>query len=356
VNVNKNISKIIYFLLAVILGLALFFPQKKYMLEFFVAFILVFVIMPYYINWAHEKNITNIDCHKPNKPKYANMGGFVLLIGYFIGLFCIFPFVKGYDLFAIMSGAFSVLLVGFVGAFDDLFRLTELQKIILLLMGSIPLIATLAGDSIITVPFLGGVNIGYFYPFLIIPILMLVYSNSTNMLAGYNGLEAGLAIITLLFFIFSAIILNNSLVLIILIPLLGALIAFYYFNAYPAQVIFGDVGTLSIGASFAVAMILGNIEFIGILLTLIYLINFGLYALFYFFIRGKGAHISTCDKTGHLIPTYYEKNGKKHMGWQAVYYIMEHLYKGKLTEKKLVRNFFILHFAISLVVFLIYFL
>ena len=349
-------DKIIYFLLAVLFGIGLFFPIRKYICEFFISFLIVFLIMGFYIKWAHKKEITNVDCHKYNKPKFADMGGYILLLGFFIGLFSIFPFVSGFDLYSIMAGAFTVLLVGFVGSFDDLFKFNEFQKILLLLVASIPLVAILAGNHTVTIPFYGPLSLGWVYSFVIIPILILVYSNATNMLAGYNGLEVGLGIITILFMIFASLIMGNYLVMVILVPMLGALIGFYYYNAYPAKVILGDVGNLAIGASIATAMIIGNMEIIGVLLTLIYLVNFGLYAIHIFIVRGKGKTISTCDKNGHLIPTYYEKNGKTFIGWHAIYYLMEHVYKGKLTEKGLVRNFFILHFIISLVVFLIYFL
>jgi UDP-N-acetylglucosamine--dolichyl-phosphate N-acetylglucosaminephosphotransferase len=284
------------------------------------------------------------------------MGGFIVLFGFFLGCFASFPFVSGFDLYSLIAGCFSILLVGFVGSFDDLFRLNEIQKVLLLLVAAVPLMATLSGTSTIYVPLFGNFDLSYIYYFAIIPIMILVYSNSTNMLAGYNGLEAGLGIITLLFFVFAAILIQELQVLFIIVPLLGALIGFYFYNAYPAKVILGDVGTLSIGAALATIMILGNFEILGLLLTLIYVLNFCLYAIFFFFIRGKEAHISSCNKAGHLVPTYYEKNGKKHFAWHKSYFLMEHLYKGRLTEKKLVRNFFILHFIISLVVFLIYFL
>ncbi|MDP2841599.1 MAG: hypothetical protein Q8O17_04910 [Candidatus Methanoperedens sp.] len=44
-------------------------------------------------------------------------------------------------------------------------------------------------------PFLGTLDIGLLYPLLIIPIGMIGASNAFNMLAGYNGLEAGMLIV-----------------------------------------------------------------------------------------------------------------------------------------------------------------
>ncbi len=45
--------------------------------------------------------------------------------------------------------------------------------------------------------FLGTLDTGLLYPLLIIPIGMIGASNAFNMLAGYNGLEAGMGIVIL---------------------------------------------------------------------------------------------------------------------------------------------------------------
>ena len=56
---------------------------------------------------------------------------------------------------------------------------------------------------------------------------------------------------------------NNSLdtpISLFLALWLGALVAFLYFNVYPARIWLGDVGSLSFGATFAViAILLGKI-------------------------------------------------------------------------------------------------
>jgi hypothetical protein len=46
---------------------------------------------------------------------------------------------------------------------------------------------------------------------------------------------------------------------VIFLGLIGASLAMYIFNRYPAKVFVGDVGTLGIGATYATAAIIGNI-------------------------------------------------------------------------------------------------
>ncbi|MCH7535807.1 MAG: glycosyl transferase family 4, partial [Bacteroidetes bacterium] len=62
---------------------------------------------------------------------------------------------------------------------------------------AIPLIVVNAGVSDITLPFIGSVDFGILFPLLIVPIMIIFTTNAFNMLAGFNGLEAGNGIIIL---------------------------------------------------------------------------------------------------------------------------------------------------------------
>ena len=74
------------------------------------------------------------------------------------------------------------------------------------------------------------------------------------MLAGLNGIESGLGIIALTSLTISCIISGKYDVTIISMSMLGALIAFLYFNKYPAKIFPGDTGTLIIGATIDAAL------------------------------------------------------------------------------------------------------
>lgn len=115
------------------------------------------------------------------------------------------------------------------------------------------------GISIINIPYLGVINLGIFY----IPLSAIVitgFSNAVNITDGLDGLAPGLLMITLFALtILSTSILDTPLTLFLALWL-GGIIAFLYFNTYPARIHLGDVGALSFGATLAViGLLLGKI-------------------------------------------------------------------------------------------------
>lgn len=114
------------------------------------------------------------------------------------------------------------------------------------------------GIDIVHVPFLGVFSIGFwFIPFA--AFVIVAFTNAYNITDGLDGLAGGLLLIALFsFWVVSASILDTPLSLFIAI-LIGGLIAFLYFNVYPARIFLGDVGALSFGATLAViGLILGK--------------------------------------------------------------------------------------------------
>lgn len=113
--------------------------------------------------------------------------------------------------------------------------------------------------KIIHVPIIGVLNLGYFFiPFA--TLVIVSFANAFNITDGLDGLSTGLLMIALLAFWFiSASILDTPLS--VFIPLwIGGLIAFLYFNVFPARIFLGDVGALSFGATFAViGLLLGKV-------------------------------------------------------------------------------------------------
>jgi len=125
-----------------------------------------------------------------------------------------------------------------------------------------------------SIPFFGTINFGIFYALLLVPMGIAGASNVTNMLAGFNGLEAGMGLVACSALSFIAFKLGEIEALIVLLAMCGALLAFLFYNWYPARVLIGDIGTLSIGAVIASAVIIGNFETAGIIVILPYAIDF----------------------------------------------------------------------------------
>ena len=116
------------------------------------------------------------------------------------------------------------------------------------------------GIQIINVPLAHIViNLGIWYvPFA--AFIIVAFTNAFNVTDGLDGLSAGLLVICLLTFeIIAAGNLDTPLSLFISLWV-GGLIAFLYFNVWPARIFLGDAGALSFGAMLGlVGLITGKI-------------------------------------------------------------------------------------------------
>jgi UDP-N-acetylglucosamine--dolichyl-phosphate N-acetylglucosaminephosphotransferase len=94
------------------------------------------------------------------------------------------------------------------------------------------------------------------------------------MVAGYNGLEAGMGVIILSTLSYVAFIGGKPDAMILALCMDGALLAFLYFNWYPAKVFPGDTMTYSVGVLAASVAILGDMEKIAVILFVPYAVDF----------------------------------------------------------------------------------
>lgn len=164
---------------------------------------------------------------------------------------------------------FTFLSFGILGAYDDLrktfgfkknrfwglrFRYKFLAQWLLALVVATLLYFTL-GIDIVNVRFFDVLDLGpFFIPFA--AFVIVSFANAVNIADGLDGLAAGLLVISLVaFLIISRSILDTTLSAFLGLWI-GALIAFLYFNIWPARVWMGDVGALSFGATLAVCGLL----------------------------------------------------------------------------------------------------
>jgi phospho-N-acetylmuramoyl-pentapeptide-transferase len=88
----------------------------------------------------------------------------------------------------------------------------------------------------------------------------MAFANFFNISDGLDGLSCGLLMIALFAFWFLSSHSLDTPISLFLALWLGALIAFLYFNVFPARIWLGDVGSLSFGATIAlIAIILGKL-------------------------------------------------------------------------------------------------
>jgi len=182
---------------------------------------------------------------------------------------------------------------------------------------------------------------------IFVPIVVLIIisvSNGANITDGIDGLAAGTsAIIILTLGIFSwisgNIIFSNYLnimyipnlgeIVIYICSMLGALIGFLWFNAFPAQIFMGDTGSLTIGAIISVIAIMVRKELLLPLLCGIFLI----------------------ENLSVIIQVFYYKYSKKKTGFGKRVFLMapihHHFQKKGMHESKIVSRFWIIGIILS---------
>lgn len=226
--------------IAIICGLLSFFVSR--------------LTMPRIIKKLEAADIVGKDIHKSWKPVVAEMGGFGILFGFIIGMFSGI-YMHDFLTFNLVVVLVVILLVGIIGIADDLLALSSKEKFFLLFLAGLPLI------------WVAPPNVGLLY-LITIPIALSIGANLTNMLAGLNGIESGLGIISLASLTIACIILGKYDVTIISMSMLGALIAFLYYNRYPAKIFPGDTGTLIIGAAIVCVAFIGRVKLIAFIVLM----------------------------------------------------------------------------------------
>ena len=107
------------------------------------------------------------------------------------------------------------------------------------------------------VPFYGTINIGWWYIPLFI-FVVIATQHSTNVTDGLDGLAGG--VLATIFFAFGIIAFNQGRFELAAMTAVigGALLAFLWFNIYPARFFMGDTGSMSLGTVLAAIAFLTN--------------------------------------------------------------------------------------------------
>ena len=258
------------------------------LLIFIISYTVTFFIFPTIIPRLKEIGIVGKNMNSDKQEEIPEMGGLIMTAGFSAGIiaaialrsfFHIFPSINLTSIYAVLS---TILIVVLVGVFDDLISIKQGIKAIMPVFAAFPLMAIKEGFSIMYIPLIGIINFGIFYPLILVPLGITGAANAVNMLAGFNGLEVGMGIIIVVSLSVIAYLMGQMTALVILMALLGVLFATLYYNWYPAKILIGDVGTLSLGAVIAAAVIIGNFEAAGIIVFIPYILDFVIKAINHF--------------------------------------------------------------------------
>ena len=224
--------------------------------------------------------------HK-NKQGTPTMGGLMFIIGSSVAaVICIaFLWLNGgaetqLMFVKVMAGALMAVGFGIVGFLDDYISikkhrnlgLTEIQKLILqfIIVGAYLLSVALAGGTTETViPFLGSVDLGFFY-YILAAVGMV---NAVNFTDGIDGLNTSVTLVVALVFSVIAMLLNRVGLSLYAAAIVGAMIGFLFWNANPAKVFMGDTGSLFLGGAVCALAFGVDMPILLILIGIIYIVE-----------------------------------------------------------------------------------
>ncbi|MGD2249099.1 MAG: hypothetical protein PVF58_11895 [Candidatus Methanofastidiosia archaeon] len=217
---------------------------------------------PLVAKYMKSHNVCGNDVHKSLEVTIPEMGG----ISYIISLTIVFglAFVLLHNI-KILGVLMVMLITAAIGAYDDLKGLTQYKKVVLTAIGGIPLLFFVEDT---TINFIVSSIDFYWLYYILVVLAVSACSNATNILAGFNGEEAGLGAIAAFSLGISCILLGIKIPQLFLFSLCFSLLGFLMYNKYPSYVFPGDVGTLPIGAVIAVSVIFGKIELLGFIALL----------------------------------------------------------------------------------------
>ncbi len=116
-----------------------------------------------------------------------------------------------------------------------------------------------AGGTAIALPWGGSWELGWAYvPFA--AVFVVGFANGVNLTDGLDGLAAGTAALSLGVYTLVALRTGHPDLAVLAASLLGGCLGFLWYNAYPAQLILGDVGSQSLGAALAALAVLTKTE------------------------------------------------------------------------------------------------
>ena len=282
------------------------------------ALIISFLIGPIIIrtlNYHHfgekiRKNGPDSHLRKEGTP---SMGGIIILLS------IILPTILWADISNsfIITILISISIMGIIGFIDDYLKIKKnytkgliaRYKLIgqvllgilvsyLILNNDSPIVyniissdnsLSIINPTSISIPFIanGFLDIGYLY----IPLIILIItgtSNAVNLTDGLDGLATGLVAISTL--VLGAIayasgridysnylniifVPNSGELFIFCLSVIGACIGFLWFNAYPAKVFMGDIGSLSLGAAIGTLAVLLKKEILLIIIGGVFVIE-----------------------------------------------------------------------------------
>ena len=188
--------------------------------------------------------------HKELTPR---MGGIIIYLAIVIVLFIFYNNIEKIRL--IFISTFPIVVCGII---DDIWGLRWDRKLILQSIAAFLLILFyspfMAPMKLFNLELVSPLN------YIIMFLFIIGTLNAINMMDGLDGLVGGFSLVIFAIIIPLAYFANNTFLLILTVGIVGAIIGFLKYNAYPAQLFLGDTGSLIIGLFLIIATLSISID------------------------------------------------------------------------------------------------
>ena len=228
------------------------------------------------------------DQHKVGQPLISNGFGvlYVLFATVYLFLLYFLKVVQGpAEVTAPLTLAACILFGGFMGMLDDWIDLKWRYKAFMPLIAALPLISYAYAANArtdIALPFIGTLHFGIFYFYIIIPLIVMIVTNTVNMLGGLNGLETICPAIVIL-----GLMAISPLYILMVGPLLFWLVLTYL--NIKGKIFVGNSGSFAIGITIASFAVISDLKLSLLVMILPYIFNSTLILLTIFFTRKRAA-------------------------------------------------------------------
>ncbi len=226
------------------------------------------------------------DQHKVGQPLTPNGLGVLYVLFTTVYLFLLY-FLKisggSSNVSAPLTLAACILFGGFMGLLDDWMDLKWRYKAFMPLIAALPLISfayAAHARTNMALPFIGTIHFGAIYFYVIIPLIVMIVTNTVNMLGGLNGLETICPAIVIL-----GLMAVSSSYILMVGPLIFWLIL-AYFN-FHGKVFVGNSGSFAIGITIASFAVISDLKLSLLVSILPYIFNSAIILLMVFFTSKK---------------------------------------------------------------------
>lgn len=284
--------------------------MKTLLLVIFASFLIVVLIAPLFIPFLRRLKFgQSIRGEGPSshqkKAGTPTMGGIVILLAVAIVTFQFSNVSPVYYLLIFVTLGFG--LIGFLDDFIKIYfkrnlGLTTKQKLLGQFVIALLFYYSLyvSGHSTeVSVPGIAwSFDLGWLYfPFVL--IMLVGASNAVNLTDGLDGLLSGTAAIAFSAYMILAFQFMQMEVAIFSGAIVGAVLGFLVYNAYPAKVFMGDTGSLALGGAIAAIAILTKTELLLVIIGGVFVIETLSVIMQVFFFKIKGKRIFRMSPIHH---------------------------------------------------------